>query len=324
MTDLDVAVAAVLGQVDPARADAWFTAVCAAHEASGEDWAAFKDALAAEPSFGPAVVDAFVAVMETDVADPIDVLGQFAEHRDTLPQLYADLAAGHQAPAADDGTQWDDETAVQWYRYLTEENNWAGWTGGDEAAWAEFSEWFLQFAEQAEVRSNAQVFLARMGNDPDGPTAALAKLGIETGPAEVSAEASAGQGWGEQTAAWYVALTTDKGWGGWTGAEADWPQFTEWFGHHAELDGVSGQAQHFLDEVAADTDKVAALARFGITIDGEAGDAEAPPAVLARIEAEATGEILAAAAGEVPDGVPQEDVDQLIAQLMRDRVAARG
>jgi hypothetical protein len=268
MDEVESVVVSVRDVVEVGRAQEWFGVVCDAFDACGGDWAAFKELLAAgagDKSFGSDVVETFVRFVDDLVPDPMGVMSDMSAQRHELPQLYEELIARtDQGTAAEAVEEWDNVTAAQWYAHLTTSNAWVGWTGGGEAEWAEFTEWFLYFAEQQQVRELAALLVQRVENDPGGITAGFANLGIAT--TEPAAAPATAAGWGERTATRYVELTSGKGWAGWTGEDGDWDLFTQWFLYYAGQDGDHEDAQVFLDTVAASPDKINAFADQGITV----------------------------------------------------------
>lgn len=266
MNEVESAVVSVRDVVEVGRAKEWFAAVCGAFDACGGDWAVLKQLLAADQSVGSGAAETFAGFVDDHVSDPMGVLSAMSARRQELPRWYEELIAGsHHAATAEAVTEWDDATAAQWYTYLTTSNNWAGWTGGGDAEWAQFTQWFLYFAEQQHVREPAALLVRRVGSDSGGITAGFAKMGIVTAtPAATPTAAAAG--WGDRTATRYVELTSGKGWAGWTGQDDDWDLFTQWFLYYAGQDGDHENAQVFIDTVGGSPDKIRAFADRGITV----------------------------------------------------------
>jgi hypothetical protein len=280
MDEVESVVASVRDVVEVGRAKDWFDVVCGAFDASRGDWAALKESLAAGArgkSFSSDVAETFTRFVDGRVTDPMAVLREVCARRNDLPRWYGELIAPtNQGTAADAVAEWDNATAAQWYAHLTTSNSWAGWAGGGDAEWAEFTQWFVYFAEQQQVLPQAELLLRRVADDSGGFTAGFASLGIATNaPAVAPAVAPVTKaGWGERTATRYVELTTGKGWAGWTGADADWDLFTQWFLYYAGQDGDHQDAQLFIDMVANSPDRSKAFADHGITI--SAPQAEVP------------------------------------------------
>jgi len=267
MGEVESVVVSVRDVVEVGRAKEWFGIVCGAFDACGGDWAAFTELLAAGAaghSFGNDVAETFVRFVGDRVSDPMGVLGDMSARRHELPRWYEELMTQPHGTAAGAAAEWDNVTAAQWYAHLTTSNNWAGWAGGGEAEWAQFTQWLLYFAEQQQVREQAALLVRRVENDPGGITAGFANLGIPT--AERATTPASAIGWGGRTAARYAELTSGKGWAGWSGEDADWDLFTQWFHYYAGQDGDHEAAQMFLDTVVASSDKIKAFADHGITV----------------------------------------------------------
>lgn len=321
MNEVESVIVSVRAGVPVARSEDWFGALCGAFDGCGGDWAVLKQSLATratDKSFGSSVAEDFAKFVDARSSDPVGLLRQVCERRDELPRLYAGLVEQldeEDEDESDSVEEWDAETAAQWYEHLTTTNDWAGWSGGGDAEWGEFKEWFLYYAELEEVRDQALLMVERVETHASGIAAGFAALGIETAePApEAAPEPVAAAGWGARTAARYVELTSGKDWAGWTGEEADWDLFTQWFLYYAAEDDAHDDARAFVDAVEASADKAKAFADHGITVG--APQAEQPEAAVVPVSAEELEEL----------GITQADlaaadreIDALLASLETD------
>jgi len=322
MDEVESVVVSVRAVVETSRAEEWFAAVCEAFDGCGEDWVAMKDVLAtraAERSFSADVVETFVGFVDQHVSDPMGVLEDVCARREELPRWYGELVAWLDQQAAAEPVQaWDDETAAQWYVHLTTSNDWAGWSGGGAAEWAEFKEWFLYFAEQQQVREYAELMLERVANDPGGFTAGFTGLGIETAAA-AAPEPEVAAGWGDRTATRYTELTSGKGWAGWTGEDEEWDLFTQWFLYYAAEDGDHDDAAAFVAAVEGSGDKRAAFAEHGITLTPRAAEPEPEPKEAVADSAPMTAEQLQQIGITEADlAAASQEIDALLASIETD------
>lgn len=107
---------------------------------------------------------------------------------------------------------------------------------------------------------------AAAGNDPDGGPDPTGEQ--QSGPEDPVAE---------DPDAWNAYLAANGP--AWDGTEDTWTQFTDWFLYHGAEAGVGQSAQAFIDYVAAEPDKLAAFAAYGVHLAGpEAITAAAPQA----------------------------------------------
>ncbi|BCB88719.1 hypothetical protein Psuf_060320 [Phytohabitans suffuscus] len=181
MAERETALMAVANFVPAESAESWFRAVCDAFDSSGGDWDSFKHALtehASANSIPGEAVEAFTTVMENEISDRAGVLAQLAESRNEIAQEYTATAARYAEHSGDEEVAaWDDETAAQWYVYLTTSNEWAGWSGREEE-WDEFRTWFLRYADAQGVLAQATRFLDNVEQRAEGKVAALTAIGI--------------------------------------------------------------------------------------------------------------------------------------------------
>ncbi len=169
------------------------------------------------------------------------------------------------AEAADSATAQAQESELgyaydeaAWNAFLPEFG--AQWNG-DEAAWAQFVEWFLYHAEDRSLAEPATAFVEYADVQPDR-VAVFAAYGIDIAGSETAAEP-------EPVAeldmdAWEAFLAHVGS--DWNGDEAAWPQFVEWFLHHARVQGLESVATGFIQYAEGEADKIGFFARYGITV----------------------------------------------------------
>ncbi|MCR6487816.1 hypothetical protein M8542_33820 [Amycolatopsis sp. OK19-0408] len=269
MEPMETAVVSVAGKLRDDEVLLWFDAVLTAHRESEEDWSRTLPRLAdlvAERALPAEALQAFTEHMAT-VTSPATVLSEMDRKGDELPRLYWELLAGAQTTTAAPAPQaWDSTAAPRWYAHLTQVlgNGWPGWSGKEEE-WDRFKAFFLGYAEQAGVRLQAQLLLDSVEQTPD-KVAGFAAHGIAIAThAQAVARTKAADLWSQyEPKAWYATLT--QGWGGWTGQDADWDKFTQYFLWYAKNQNVGEGAAAFLGRVEASGDKRAAFAEHGIPL----------------------------------------------------------
>ncbi len=327
MDEVEIAIVAVADHVPSEQAEEWFDVLCGSYDDFGENWSMLKDTLATrayERGFGTEVVETFVLVMENDISDQLGVLRQVVDRRDELPRAYEQLVQELREALAgqDQGevTPWTSGETAGWYDYLTKQKNWYGWSGREED-WDEFCQWFLQYAAEHQAHPQATLFLNEVANDSRGKLAALADLGIVIG----GEEATQGQtsAWGEHTAAWYDALTGDMGWA-WTGVPEHWRAFREQFLQAAEGRQAGEYAEAFLAEVESASDPAGLFADYGIAFAPPAPEAvdETPAETAQRIETEVATAVLGSRADLADELGGPEQLEALVTEVLRERVAA--
>lgn len=325
MDELDTAVVAVSPQVPLDRAEEWFLMLCDLYDESEQDVDRFRAGLperASERSFTSEAVEQFVYVLDNEINDPSGVLAQMAAERDELPRRYEALvnAAETSSETASSDEAWDDARAAEWYAYLTTGNQWAGWSGRNED-WDEFRTWFLNYADTAGVLAQATQFLDDIESRSEGKRTALTAMGV------VLPDETSSLDWGDETAAWYQHLTASNQWAGWSGREEEWDEFRTWFLQYAESAGVAAYAQAFLDRVEAAPDKRQALSELGIEIAPvEAADStttdEDPAQTVERIEGDVAAAVLESRADLAEQLGGAEELERLVAEVLRERVGA--
>ncbi len=269
---MEAAIVSVAGKLRDDQVTPWFEAVSSAHQESEEDWTRFKQLLMAqvsERSLPPEALETFVEHMDIKVSDQRSLLSEMNARKDELPRLYEGLLAKARESRQDSPTPWDGTAAPRWYAHLTQVlgNGWPGWSGKEEE-WDRFKAFFLGYADQAGVRPQAQLLLDDVERAPD-KIEGFAGYGIAIATHEqLVARTKAPDLWSQyEPKAWYATLT--KGWGGWSGREADWAKFKRYFLKFAQDRGVGEGAGKFLDLVEAAEDKRAAFAEHGITLPDE-------------------------------------------------------
>jgi hypothetical protein len=113
-------------------------------------------------------------------------------------------------------------------------------------------------------------------------------------------------------AAWHQFLATNLP--SWSGTEAAWGQFSEWFTYHAGQAGLSSPAQAFVDHLAAlsNDQRIATCAQYGVTIAAPAAEA-APVAATGEMSA-----LMAEILKERPEfaAIPEARRLELIAEVL--------
>ncbi len=269
---MEAAIVSVAGKLSSNEVESWFEAVCTAYAASEEDWSRCKELLKAqveERSLPDKALETFVEYMDTRVSDQLDALSRMKQRENDLPQLFDDLVTKSRAEKNAALPAWDSAVAPRWYAHLTQVlgNGWPGWSGKEEE-WDRFKAFFLGYADQAGVRPQAQLLLDDVERAPD-KIGGFAGYGIAIATHEqLVARTKAPDLWSQyEPKAWYATLT--KGWGGWSGREADWGKFKRYFLKFAQDRGVGEGAGKFLALVEAGEDKRAAFAEQGITLPDE-------------------------------------------------------
>lgn len=308
MEEEEAAIVAVAEHVTVDQAENWFNAVCDAYVEGDEDWDAFVTRLtetAAQASFSPEVVETFVRVVDEQVSDRWTVLRTMSENRTELPgqyeQILAQWAAGGEGAEAEEVVAWDQETAAQWYEYLGNESSQGGWSGSDED-WDAFRQTFLEAAEPHDVAPQATVFLDGIEAHGSGKIAALAEFGITILGYEESTGLyydEAGNRYRRDSAGVDYPLQ-------WTDSNLWWVQVDGedyWYDENLQpYDGSEAAAEaESTDEARADEEQVQAVAR---------------------INNDVVESLVAANADLVEQAGGQEVFEQLVAQVLHERVLA--
>ncbi|MPZ82307.1 MAG: hypothetical protein GEV28_18675 [Actinophytocola sp.] len=173
----------------------------------------------------------------------------------------------------------DAGTAEQWFTAVCQTRDQCG----ADAGWDQFA---AELAERAKADGFGDEIVERFTRhltdlDPD-PVATIGRMRDladqlpahyqELTAAEDPTAASAEQHDDQQWQAFLVAHGPQ-----WNGSEETWTQFDQWFRYEADQRGLAVPAGRFIDHLAAQPDKVAVFAQYGVTIAGTGpSDEEAP------------------------------------------------
>lgn len=293
MSNAESAVTAVQFS-DLGAAERWFELIGEAYTPD-VSWDDLKSTLIARggASVGSDSAEAFVKHAESLSGDPLDTFRDIAADTSWAFGTYA--AAQAAGGEGDGGAAYD---PAAWDAFLAE--NGPAWDGTEEQ-WETFVNWFVYQAGEAGVAAPAREFIDYAAAQPD-KVAVFAAYGITiAAPARVPAAEYDPETWN--------AFLVENG-PRWDGTEEQWETFVNWFVYQAGESRVATAAQGFIDYVAAQPDKVAAFAAYGVTIAAPAAPEQAELPAVSEQVLEVIGDSglqdVLAAAPELKDLSPEE------------------
>lgn len=345
MEELEATIVSVRDYLTDSSREDWFKAVADSYTSAADtrDWQAFSDELTAaagQAGIPNDVLETFTqAVLQT--SDTWDILSQMAYDVDATMRTYDELAeAGSAESEAEEVIPWDDGTAAQWYLYVASESGTGGWSG-DDSDWDQFRQSFQGYADDAGATGQARVFLDRIESHPAGKVFALTELGITVGSGDYGYDESTGLYYDEEgnryqkdSAGQFHQLI-------WTDSELYWVNIDRvdyWYDSQfepyvvpepVESDDTAQAAQDAQAAQAAPAQPVIEDVGYAPPPDPQAQqegqesetDGESTAAVQTIVN-DVAGSLMADHAELVEQLGNQEVFEQLVAEVLRERVAA--